>query len=340
MVSYGTIFNDNAQIKLRDLEVFRPMCYLANNRVRKCTIDTTLNVITMSFQFGLSINTIYHIMFSVVDPRNPDINGFYPTQAISDIVVSYVLSGSSTVYYTETEKFPTLYSLPTGATQGPFRGIIAGTVEYGQATASQLNVVNLKLTFNRTDITGLVFDIPLIDSQSNYLFTSGGAIAGAFLGLEDGSTYPCGNNGFSAGGNVKCLVKTGVYTDLTIPTRIIMTDFTYVSTMNCRFLITNPETVGSFFSVRVRAYGGAKTSSNLYGNQFMGEWNFQNIFQTQSATPSTNSYDASYYRPPTKSPWRNNTVHYVFSQNANLGTGRMSIARVLLYDSGSSYNDK
>ncbi len=100
MVNYGTIFNDNSQIKLRDLEVYRPMCYLANNRVRKCTIDTTLNVITMSFQFGLAINTNYHILFSVVDPRNPDVHGFFPTQAISDIVMSYVLSGSSTVYYT------------------------------------------------------------------------------------------------------------------------------------------------------------------------------------------------------------------------------------------------
>jgi hypothetical protein len=112
----------------------------------------------------------------------------------------------------------------------------------------------------------------LIDSVGNYLFTSGGAISGAFLSLEDGSTYPCGNNGFNAGGNVKCFVKIGVYTDLTIPTRIFITDFTYVSVMNVRFLVTNPETVGSFFSVNVQAYGGTKTSTNLYGNQFMGSW--------------------------------------------------------------------
>lgn len=56
----------------------------------------------MSFQFGLSVNTNYHVLFSIIDPRNPDVNGFYPTLAISDIVISYVLSGSSTVYYTET----------------------------------------------------------------------------------------------------------------------------------------------------------------------------------------------------------------------------------------------
>lgn len=270
MVTYGTIFSDNAQFKLRDLEVYRPVCYLANNRVRKCTIDTSLNVITMSFQFGLSINTNYHVMFSIIDPRIPDVNGFLPTLAISDIVVSYVLSGSSTTFYTETEKFPTLYSLPTGATQGPFRGIIAGAVEYGHATAGALNVLNLRLTFNRTDITGLVFEIPLMDSAGNYLYTTGAAQTAAFLSLEDGSTYPCGNNGYSAGGNVKCFVKIGVFSDLTIPTRIIMTDFTYVSQMNCRFLINNPETVGSYFSVKVKAYGGAKTSTNLYGDKYMG----------------------------------------------------------------------
>jgi hypothetical protein len=102
MITYGTIFTDNNQFKLRDLEVYRPVCYLANNRVRKCTIDTTNNVITMSFQFGLTVNTNYHVLFSITDPRNPDVNGFLPTLAISNVVVSYMLSGSATIYYTET----------------------------------------------------------------------------------------------------------------------------------------------------------------------------------------------------------------------------------------------
>lgn len=62
----------------------------------------------------------------------------------------------------------------------------------------------------------------------------------------------------------------GTFTDLSIPTRIIMTDFTYVSTMNCRFIFVNPDNVGSFFSIKVKAYGGAKTATNLYGQQYMG----------------------------------------------------------------------
>lgn len=62
----------------------------------------------------------------------------------------------------------------------------------------------------------------------------------------------------------------GTFTDLSIPTRIIMTDFTYVSTMNCRFIFVNPDNTNAYFSVKVKAYGGAKTTTNLYGQQYMG----------------------------------------------------------------------
>lgn len=61
----------------------------------------------------------------------------------------------------------------------------------------------------------------------------------------------------------------------------------------------------------------------------------------QSATPASNSYISSNYRLPSKSPWRNNTVHYIFSRNQVLGGGRMSIAEVLCYDSQNpTYSDK
>lgn len=112
----------------------------------------------------------------------------------------------------------------------------------------------------------------MIDELGTLLYTSAGAQTNSFLNTEDGAPYPCGNHGFNAGGNVKCFVKIGVFNDLTIPTRIIMTDFTYVSTMNCRFIFTNPETAGAFLSIKVKAYGGTKSSSNLYGDKYMGEW--------------------------------------------------------------------
>ena len=339
-VYYSTDFRDNDQIKIRDLEVYRPVCYLNSNRIRQCSIDTTNNEITMSFQFALTANNEYHVLFSLIDPRNAEQYGFYPQNAISDLRVEYKLSGSSTIYYTETDKFPSLASLPSGAQSGPFRRIIDGTVEYGHAINNKLNVINMKLTFNKTDITGLVFEFPLRDELGNYLYSSTSARNNAFLNLEDGSTYPCGNHGHGAGGNVKCFIFNGDHNQLTSPTKIIMTDFTYTSEMNCRFIFTNPESTSRYFSVKVKAFGGTKTATNLYGDNYMGEWDFIDIFQTTSAT---NAYTASYDRStrlPSQSPWRNNTVHYVFSRNQQLNSGRMSMVQILLSDSGISYSDK
>ena len=110
----------------------------------------------------------------------------------------------------------------------------------------------------------------MIDSQGNYLYTSAAAKSAAFLDLEDGSTYPCGNNGLGASGNVKCFLIIGAFGDLTSPTRIVMTDFSYDTSMNCRFIFRNPETVNPYFSVKVKAFGGTKSSTNLYGDKYMG----------------------------------------------------------------------
>ncbi len=51
-----------------------------------------------------------------------------------------------------------------------------------------------------------------------------------------------------------------------------MTGFTYATQMNCRFVFVNPPTVGAYFSVMVRAFGGTATALNPYGNQYMGFW--------------------------------------------------------------------
>jgi len=111
----------------------------------------------MDFMFALTNNQPYHIKVSLLDPRNPDINGFLASASITDLVLTYKLAGQSTVYYMESDQFPTLFTLPTGISGGPFRGITAGTVEYGNEIINNLNSINLVLTFNRTDITGLVF---------------------------------------------------------------------------------------------------------------------------------------------------------------------------------------
>lgn len=49
-----------------------------------------------------------------------------------------------------------------------------------------------------------------------------------------------------------------------------MTDFTYATKMNCRFVFINPDTADAYLSVKVKAFGGTKSSSHIYGNKYMG----------------------------------------------------------------------
>jgi hypothetical protein len=156
-IYFPSSFGAYAVFKVRDLSIFRPVCYLNNYRISQCSIDSTNNFVSMNFKFGLTNNNIYHIKVSLIDPRNQDVNGFLSSAALSSLVLTYTLAGSSTVYYMESDQFPSLFTLPTGITGGPFRGITAGSVEYGHYIANNLNSINLVLTFNRTDITGLVF---------------------------------------------------------------------------------------------------------------------------------------------------------------------------------------
>lgn len=92
------------------------------------------------------------------------------------------------------------------------------------------------------------------------------------MGQSNGGSYPCGNNGLSAGGQVRCIFLAGDYSNSGTLTRIIMTDFTYQIQMNCRFAFKNPVNTGVYFSVIVRAYGGTLSALNPYGNQYMGSW--------------------------------------------------------------------
>jgi len=271
-IVFPSTFGAAAMVKIMDLQVFRPVCYLNNQRVRQCSLNTGTFTLTMSFQFPLTANSNYHLKFSILDSRNADVDGFLPSSAVSNIVLMYKPNGAPNWYYTETDQFPTLFSLPTGIAAGPFRGIIAGTAIYGHTIPSVLNFVTLQLTFNRTDITGLVFEIPSIDKNGNPLFTSTAQLSATFLNQQNGGSYPCGNHGFNAGGNVQCYILNGDYANIGLATRIVMTQFTYVTQMNCRLVFVNPPVANRYFSVIVRAFGGTASPTNPYGNQYMGYW--------------------------------------------------------------------
>jgi hypothetical protein len=158
-VQYPSSYSAVTAFNLNDLQVYRPVCYLNNNRIKLCTIDTANRKVTMQFQFALA-SGFYYVMVSILDPRNADSNGFLytpsPIQSLTNIKVYMTPSGGATSYI-ESDTFPALYSLPSGTTEGPFRGIKGGSINYGCAVTSLLNPLHMTLMFNRTDVTGLVF---------------------------------------------------------------------------------------------------------------------------------------------------------------------------------------
>jgi len=101
---------------------------------------------------------------------------------MSNVVFMYKPHGNAQWFYTETETLPTLYSLPSGRSAGPFRGFLESTAIYGHTVKSKLNFVRLQLNFNRTDITGLVFEIPSVDKNGNKLFANQAELKATFMG--------------------------------------------------------------------------------------------------------------------------------------------------------------
>ena len=99
-VVYPSTFGDANMVKIRDLQVFRPVCYLNNQRIRQCSIDTVSKAITLSFLFGLSTSTKYHLKVSILDSRNADIDGFLSSASISNIVLMYKPYGQAVWQYT------------------------------------------------------------------------------------------------------------------------------------------------------------------------------------------------------------------------------------------------
>ncbi|CAM6005531.1 unnamed protein product [Sphagnum balticum] len=181
----------------------------------------------------------------------------------------------------------------------------------------------------------------MVDNAGTKLATSTANMQAIFLNQVNGGDYPCGNNGYSAGGSVRCYILYGDYANGGTPTRIIMTGFTYVSQMNCRFVFNTPAVSNAFFSVIVRAYGGVASASNPYGNYYMGFWEFNEIFQvyTSSSGLFGTSYNSNNKRLPSQSPWRNSTNNYVFSESQSIAGTRSSMAVIQSYNSNSGLTD-
>ena len=63
------------------------------------------------------------------------------------------------------------------------------------------------------------------------------------------------------------------------PTLITMFDLTYsAGIIKARIILYNPDVVGSLFTIKVKAYTGISTDKSVFGQQYVGYWNFVNVF--------------------------------------------------------------
>lgn len=69
-----------------------------NNRINQCYVNTTDNTTWMLFDFGLPANTRIYVKFSVLDPRNLELDGYeyVGTEDLSQLQLTVLAQG--TVY--------------------------------------------------------------------------------------------------------------------------------------------------------------------------------------------------------------------------------------------------
>lgn len=125
------------------------------------------------------------------------------------------------------------------------------------------------------------------------------------------------------------------------PTVITMTDFVYSgSIIKARLLLKNPDVAAKWFSVRVKAFAGTHDSSTTFGNQYVGYWNFFNIFRTEAGTYYYDGYAPNTGRfYPNKGVWREQTSWSLIATsqysltmtNLPAGQGGYAIVEVIIH---------
>lgn len=141
----------------------------------------------------------------------------------------------------------------------------------------------------------------MVDEFGSPIFTNKGP---AFMDLEDGDEYPCGNNdpANANSGRPKCYLFHGNENGPGEPASIIMTDFKYTTQIKARLIMRNPATAGVWFTIIAKAYKGLGGGENsLIGHKYVGYWRFYNVFQTVASaggyTSASGISSATYLYP-------------------------------------------
>ena len=197
---------------------------------------------------------------------------------MSKVRIDLTPNGGTNLAY-ESQAFPAKETHVGGVGAAlPQRGIKYAEIDYATKMTGKLNLIDMTFYTNRTDITGLQFEVPLVNPINGVVYSSNSL--SAFFSISDGGEYPCGNNdpGDSGTSNPKCFIYNGVNTEMGFPTIITMFDITYTSRIKARLLIYNPDVDGVWFSINVKAFSGTPSEESTYGKQYVGYWRFENVF--------------------------------------------------------------
>ena len=238
-----------------DLFIYVPTCHLNGVRLHYCTISGG-KIITRFLQ-GFNIGQEMAFRFSVLNQQNNQDDGFHMTSIANPTITLplefYPYGGSN--YYGEAEPFHS-YQRISGAY--PQLGIYSASVVYGNQVYGKFNYLEFSLAFSRTDINGLVLEIPVVSADGVIIYNDP-----TLLNLPSGSEYPCS---VGIGSSVYCYYEKGSNSDYGRPTRIYITQFGSVSSLSLRMLFTNPDVVGVFPKFNFVAFGGTITAPNLMGS--------------------------------------------------------------------------
>lgn len=86
-----------------------------------------------------------------------------------------------------------------------------------------------------------------------------------------------------------------------------MINFEYATKIKARLLINNPQVSTKWFSIRVKAFIGSADHKSTFGRQYVGSWNFFNLFIpiTGTYTPGAVTNDNIVNKlKPTTTLWR------------------------------------
>jgi hypothetical protein len=313
-LNYRSSYTYTSATTLGDMQMYVPACYLNEVRIQTCSISST--TITMSFKQALNTTQEISVMFTVLNPLDEQDTGFTYT-AVGTTGTYYVgltfTPHGSNGYYLEPEPIHPYYRTPSGLTTYPHFGITAATIFVGNNVVGVMNFLEFQFSFSRSDINGLVIEIPNIDQDGDVIYSNP-----TLLGLPSGSNLPC-SVGFGLA--VNCYYEAGSTTDYGIPTKIYVSHFAIQSgdTLQLRILLTNPDSVGCWPSIKVRALGGTVSAPNVMGTEFMGFWHFARIFKVllnngtyyKTWSDSTNSY-------PDKPLYHTNTLYRMYNNYYNI----------------------